>query len=65
MAESLQPPETTEPLPAKGACKRTWKTKELRSALYVPAESEKRSRYFHMTNKKLQTHQDTAALSVH
>lgn len=64
MVESLQPPETAESLLAKGACKHTWKMKELRSALYVPAESEKRIRYFH-TTKKLRTHQDTAALSVH
>lgn len=35
------------------------------SALHVPAESQKRTRYFHTTNKKLRTHQDTAALLVH
>lgn len=65
MAECLQAPETVESLPAKGLSKHTWKVKESCSALHVPAESEKSIRYFHMTDKKPWTHQDTAALSVH
>lgn len=68
MAESLHSPKLAESLPDKGA----YVHKKMKEPGPVCAwrNTEKRIRYFHITKKKkkekkLRTHQDTAALSVH